>query len=194
MQSSLWRAGLSLGVVCSGLRNSSERMQEEATPQESPGRRSRRGHLSYPILVQFSCSVMSHSLWPHGPQHARPPCPSPVPGVYPNSCPSSQWCRPTISSSVVLFSSYPILGSINLLDRLTELRETFHLPGCLFIIKRCNSGLAEWKRWDKVGERGWSFHTLCQHAPLLKFPCVHQPGCSLNPIFWGFYGDLITRA
>ena len=55
--------------------------------------------------VQFSHSVMYDSLWPHGLQHARPPCPSPTPGAYPNSCPSSQWCHPTISSSVVPFSS-----------------------------------------------------------------------------------------
>ena len=59
------------------------------------------------IIVQFSCSVVSNSLWPHEPQHARPPCPSPAPGVYPNSCPSSRWCHPTISSSVVPFSSCP---------------------------------------------------------------------------------------
>ena len=57
--------------------------------------------------VQFSCSVMSDSLWPHELQHARPPCPSPTPGVYPNSCASSRWCHPTISSSVVPFSSCP---------------------------------------------------------------------------------------
>ena len=57
--------------------------------------------------VHFSCSVMSDSLWPHEPQHARPPCPSPTPGVHPNSCPSSQWCHPTISSSVIPFSSCP---------------------------------------------------------------------------------------
>ena len=56
--------------------------------------------------VQFSCSVVSNSLWPHGLQHARPPCPSPVPGVCSNSCPLSQWCHPTISSSVVPFSSH----------------------------------------------------------------------------------------
>ena len=56
-------------------------------------------------LVQFSRSVMSYSLQPHGLQHARPPCPSPTSGVYPNSCPLSQWCHPTISSSVVPFSS-----------------------------------------------------------------------------------------
>ena len=50
---------------------------------------------------------MSDPLWPHEPQHARPPCPSPTPGAYPNSCPSSQWCHPAISSSVVSFSSCP---------------------------------------------------------------------------------------
>ena len=56
--------------------------------------------------VQFSCSVMSNSLWPHGPQQARFPCPSSLPGVYSNSCPLSQWCHPTISSSVAHFSSH----------------------------------------------------------------------------------------
>ena len=57
--------------------------------------------------VQFSHSVMSDSLRPHELQHARPPCLSPTPGVHPNSCPSSRWCHPAISSSVVPFSSSP---------------------------------------------------------------------------------------
>ena len=57
--------------------------------------------------VQFSCSVMSGSLQPHELQHTRPPCPSPTPGVHPNPYLSSQWCHPTISSSVVPFSSCP---------------------------------------------------------------------------------------
>ena len=57
--------------------------------------------------VHFSCSVVSESSWPHELQHARPPCPLPTPGVYSNSCPSSQWCHPAISSSVVPFSSHP---------------------------------------------------------------------------------------
>ena len=57
--------------------------------------------------VQLSRSVMSNSLQLHELQHARPPCPSPIPGVHPNSCPSSRWCHPAISSSVVLFSSCP---------------------------------------------------------------------------------------
>ena len=57
--------------------------------------------------VQFSHSVVSNSLRPHELQHARPPCPSPTPGVHSDSCPSSRWCHPVISSSVVSFSSYP---------------------------------------------------------------------------------------
>ena len=57
--------------------------------------------------VQFSHSVVSDSLRPHEPQHARPPCPSPTPGVDPDSCPLSQWCHPAISSSVIPFSSCP---------------------------------------------------------------------------------------
>ena len=57
--------------------------------------------------VQFSRSVMSDSMLSHESQHARPPCPSPTPRVYSNSCPSSRWCHPAISSSVVPFSSCP---------------------------------------------------------------------------------------
>ena len=60
-----------------------------------------------PSSVQFSRSVMSDSLCPHEPQHARPPCPSPTPRVYSNSCPSSWWCHPAISSSIISFSSCP---------------------------------------------------------------------------------------
>ena len=61
----------------------------------------------YLLLVQFSRSVMSDSLQLHESQHARPPCPSPTPGVHSDSCLSSQWCHPAISSSVVPFSSCP---------------------------------------------------------------------------------------
>ena len=57
--------------------------------------------------IQFSCSVMSDSFWPHEPQHARLLCPSPTPRVYPKSCPLRQWYHSTISSSVVPFSSCP---------------------------------------------------------------------------------------
>ena len=68
--------------------------------------------------VQFSRSVVSDSLRPHGLQHARPPCPSPPPGAYSNSCPLSRWCCPTISSSVVplssRFQSFPASGSFHI--------------------------------------------------------------------------------
>ena len=57
--------------------------------------------------VKFSCSAVSDCLQPHEPQDARPPCPSPTAGVYTNPCPLSQWCHPTISSSVIPFSSCP---------------------------------------------------------------------------------------
>ena len=59
------------------------------------------------VISQFSHSVVFDSLQHHESQHARPPCPSQTPGAYPNSCPSSQWCHPAISSSVVPFSSCP---------------------------------------------------------------------------------------
>ena len=61
-----------------------------------------RGHC---VVIQVSCSVESDSLQPHGLQHARPPCPSPTPRVYSNSCSLSRWYHPTISSSVIHFSS-----------------------------------------------------------------------------------------
>ena len=66
--------------------------------------------------VQFRHSVVSDSLWPHGLQHARLPCPSITPRGHSNSCPSSRWCHPTISSSVVPFSSqsFPASGSFQI--------------------------------------------------------------------------------
>ena len=70
------------------------------------------GHAQF---SQLSCSVVSNSLWPHELQHVRPLYPSPTPRVYPKSCPLSRWCHPTISSSVVPFSShlqsFPASGS-----------------------------------------------------------------------------------
>ena len=75
--------------------------QVGSLPLTPPGKPKGRG------LVQFSCSVVSDFLRPHELQHARPPCPSPTPRVHSDSRPSSQWCHPDISSSVIPFSSCP---------------------------------------------------------------------------------------
>ena len=76
------------------------------------------------LKVQFSCSVLSDYLWPHGLQHTRLPCPSPTPGACSNSCPSSQWCHPTISLSVIPFSSclqsFPASGSFQMSQLFTS--------------------------------------------------------------------------
>ena len=73
------------------------------------------GPACHVLILLFGHSVVSDSLRPHGLQHARPPCPSPTPGACSDSCPSSRWCHPTISSSVVPFSSclqsFPASGS-----------------------------------------------------------------------------------
>ena len=73
------------------------------------------------LQVQFSRSVMSDSLRPHGLQHARLPCPSPTPGDYSNSCPSCCWCHPTISSILVLNPTLPFTWT------------TFPFPECLYV-------------------------------------------------------------
>ena len=76
-----------------------------------------------PCSVQFSHSIMSDYLWPHGLQHARPSYPSPTPAIYSNSCPLSRWCHPAISSSFVPFSSFlhsfPASGSFQISQFIT---------------------------------------------------------------------------
>jgi len=84
--------------------------QKNKWPNQKAGRRPKQTILQWIHTdgsVQFSRSVVSDSLQPHESQHARPPCPSPTPGVHSDSRPLSQWCHPAISSSVVPFSSYP---------------------------------------------------------------------------------------
>ena len=72
----------------------------------------------FTIIIQFSHSFVSHSLWPHVLQHTRVPCPSPIPEAHSNSCPSNWWCHPIISSSVIPFTSYlqsfPTSGSFQM--------------------------------------------------------------------------------
>ena len=79
--------------------------------------------------VQFSHSVVSDSLWPQEPRDTRPPCPSVTPGVYPNPCPLCWWCHPTVSSSVVPFSSCP---------------QSFPASGSFQMSELCSSGTKYW--------------------------------------------------
>ena len=92
-----------------------KKSRQRETRRREGGKKDDSGHCS---TVQFSHSVMSDSLWPHGLQHARLLCPSPTPRAYSNSCPLSQWCHPTISSSVIPFSSclqsFPASGSFQM--------------------------------------------------------------------------------
>ena len=103
--------------------------------------------------VQFSCSVVSKSLRPHESQHTRPPCPSPTPGLYSNSCPLSQWCHPTISSSVVPFSScpqsFPELGSF-------QMSQCFASGGQIIGVLASASVLpVNIQDWFPLGWTGW---------------------------------------
>ena len=106
----------------------------------SSGHRTGKGQFSFQsqrkampkdAQVQFNRSVVSNSLWPHGLQHARPPCLPPTPGIYSNSCPLSQWCHPTISSSVIPFSSdlqsFPASGSFQMSQFFTSGGQTIGL-------------------------------------------------------------------
>ena len=103
--------------------------------------------------VQFSRSVTSDSLQTHGPQHARPPCSSPTPWVYPNAGPLSQWCHPTISSSVVPFSSrlssFPASGSF-------PMSQLFASGGQSIGVSDSGSVLPmNTQDWSPLGWTGW---------------------------------------
>ena len=103
--------------------------------------------------VQFSRSVVSDSLRPHGLQHARPPCSSPTPRIYPNSCPLSWWSHPTISSSVVPFSSH--LQSFPASESL-QMSQVFASGGQSIRVSASTSVLPmNTQDWSPLGETGW---------------------------------------
>ena len=97
--------------------------------------------------VQFSRSVVSNSLWPHESQHTRPPCPSPTPRVYPNLCPSSRWCHPTISSC----------------------RSLFLLPSIFPSIRVFPNELALCIRWPKYWSFSFNINPTNEHPGLISF-------------------------
>ena len=113
--------------------------------------------------VQFSRSVVPNSLRPHEPQHARPPCPSPTPGVYPNPCPLSRWGHPTISSSVVPFSScpqsFPASGSFQMSQLFTSDGQSIEVSASTSVLPMKMLALA----WSTI-QLTWNdmyFHTKC---------------------------------
>ena len=103
--------------------------------------------------VQFSSvAQLCLTLWPHGLQHARLPCPSPIPGAYSNSCPLSRWCHPTISSSVIPFSclqSFPASGSF-------PMNQFFASGGQIIGVSASASVLPmNIQDWSPLGWTGW---------------------------------------
>ena len=108
--------------------------------------------------VQFSRSVVSNSLRPHEPQHIRPPCPSPTPGVHPNPCPLSQWCHPTISSSVVAFSfcphSSPASGSFQMSQLFTSGGQSIGVSASISVLPMNTQD------WSPLGWTGWISYPL----------------------------------
>ena len=151
---------------------------------------------------------MSDSLRPHGLQHARPPCPSPTPGAYSNSCPSSQWCHPTISSSLVPFSSHlqscPASGSF-------QMSQFFTSGGQSIVVSASASVLPmDIQDWLPLGWTGWisllskglsrvfSNITKPSVLPALNFFCspaltsIHDYWKTIVLTRWTFVGKVMS--
>ena len=105
------------------------------------------------FVFQFSRSVMFNFLWPHGLQHTRLPCPSPTAGVCPNSCPLSWWCHPTISSSVIPFSSCPqsspTSGSFQMSQLFTSGGQSIRVSASASVLPM------DTQDWSPFGWTGW---------------------------------------
>ena len=109
--------------------------------------------LSAVSSVQFSCAVVSDSLQPHGLRHTRPPCPSPTPGAYSNSCPLTRWCHPIISSSVVPFSSclqsFPASGSFPVSQLFESGGQSIGVSASISVLPMNTQD------WSPLGWTGW---------------------------------------
>ena len=134
--------------------------------------------------VQFSRSVMSDSLWPHEPQHARPPCPSPTPEVHSDSCPSSQWCHPAISSSVVPFSScpqsFPASGSFQMSQLFTWGGQSAGVSALASVLPTNTQDWSPlgWTSWISLQSKGLSrvfSNTAVQKHHSSAFSFLHSP-------------------
>ena len=128
--------------------------------------------------VQFSCSVVSNSLWTHEPQYARPPCPSPTPIGHQNPCPLCRWCHPTISSSVVPFSScpqsLPASESFPMSQLFTWGGQSTGVSALASFLPKKSQGWSpsEWTGWISLQSKGlsanWYSHYGKQYGDSLK--------------------------
>ena len=132
---------------------------------------------------------MSSSLQHHGLQYARPPCPSPTPGAYSNSCPLSQWCHPTISSSVVPFSSclqsFPASGSFPMSQFLTSGGQIIRVSASASVLPMNVQG------WFPLGRTGWILDLMYQKlgtgssvCVLKLFQVTQMHGQVWEPLVW----------
>ena len=162
-------------------------------------------------VSQFSCSVVSDSLWPQEPQHARPPCPSPNPRVYPNSCPLNWWCHLTISSSIVPFSSclqsFPISHPTQLLS--FQMSQLFTSGGQSIGVSASASALPMniqdwfplgWTSWISLQSKGL-LETLLQYLSskasiFLVLSFLYSPTLTSTHDYWenhSFDGLLLVK-
>ena len=118
--------------------------------------------------VRFIHSVVSSSLRYHGLQHPRPPCPSPTPGDYSNSCPLSQWCHPTISSSVISFSScpqsFPVSGSFQMYQFFASGGQSFGISASASVFPM------NIQDWFPLGWTGWISKTSLASQKETTYP------------------------
>ena len=129
--------------------------------------------------VLFSYSVMSNSLWPHGLQHARSPCPWPTPRVYSNSCPLNQWCHPTISSSVTPFSScppsFPASGSFPMSQLFISGGQRIGVSASASVLPKKSQGWSlEWTDWLSLQSK-----ELSRVSPTPQFKSINSLVLSL---------------
>ena len=133
--------------------------------------------------VQFSCSVMSDSLWPHGLQHARLPCPSPTPRACSNSCPLSRWCHPTISSSAIPFSSclqsFPASGSFPMSQFFASDDQSIGVSASASVL------LMDIQDWFPLGLTGWTSLQSKRLSKVFSNTTVQKhPFFGIQPSLW----------
>ena len=145
------------------------------------------------LLIQFSHSFVSDSLWPHELQHSRPPCPSPTPGVHPNSCPSSWWCHLAISSSVIPFFSCPQSLPASESFPMSQLfawggQSTGVSALALFLPKNTQGwSPSEWSGWISLQSKGLTrvfSNTTVQKHQFLVLSFLYSPTLTFIYDYW----------